>query len=728
MKKLLILIALVLLASSVSAEEMCRRTVPLAPCTTVEDVFWLSDIGSAAEEAPSRDYTAINVDLKDNEVVAVTYSQWCRWSENSPCSGDSRNNLDIYPQPNNNFTDQWPGDNVERFWIQIVPPDEINNPNYPGVAGVIDTTKQICDGSGDDADICTHTITADQDGVWQVRFGSGIVWENGDDPLWDWGVTNWQIRVQKSDGTWAEGRVWKDEWNMHDSMRGTPWIRDFYVLARSVDSPDECENMLYDGVNDCKGSLFKAKFEDIKSYYFEIVSNSTGITYNPLSGTKEFIRESIPLQPVGSTCLEDALLIPKGYNYDNTDMVPEHRIYWHEPEFFEQGKKPVIDEPLVFHPSPFGVEGDFTFKTNLDSYYEIMIELDGHDSPNYDPYSSEGKDVLLQGRAVGEEVTSVYWDGYDRSNSQVSGGDYPSILKVYTATANFPLYSFNKTDLKVEKWDDVSGAYNTENVYWYDNIVVDDTHEDYRNLDSAKSTHSWVGCGTSDGGYIRYGTNCFPTDMTVVECRTDEDIAERVYPCCPWEDECVGAEIPGRDCEFTVDTSAINLKKTYGMGDIINTWALAEFDELSGTITVSSVIGIVEIDVSGSFVEGVDPVSGPIRISSPDASRDIVITLSDPITGARILETDLSSDGSIENPQTIPADAATINFNFGSLLPEGAYELEVRVVDNPCQPCSLVKYIAVGPPDITPVPELSDLLVALMAIAAVGIIAFSKKK
>jgi len=620
----MLLLGLILLLSNSFAESMAQNE------------FWI-DIGDESDilSPPIMDYVELNVDVQNGDEITASYTQWDCWG--GACQSGE-------PQPNNVLGD-WPQDNMERFWIQFVSPSG-------------EQPKITCiDNPGID-DTCTEQIVADEDGIWKVRFGAGVMYEDNTPPsvLWAWGLRNWSITVDNQ--TPGKGRVWKDAWSIHSSVQGS-FSKDFYILAKSSNSPLDCYDKLFQSTN-CKGTVFKASFTNSQGYHWRFASNSYGTAFFPPAAEKKYLRESIPLQESYETCLDDYGLVPERYTYENTDPEPEHRIYWSAfPEFFEIENTPTITQGLAFDQFYDSTGGEFSFATDIVSFYEIIIDLD--QDGVFDPYSMGSEDIILQGTswAPGTE-TRARWSGKTKSGATASPGNYDAKLKSYTEIANFPLQDFERANFEIQKW--TGAGFIAKDVFWHDSIAGGSD-----NLPPSVATqHIW------NGVVSNAQTNCYPA-----------------APAVP------------------------DLSQTIGDQDIINTWIHGDFD-LAGDVTFSiePVVGATSILVIKELFFDNEDVEGDIIISEPDPNRAIIISLQDALTNAEVQPV----------PPDVGSHSAggDIHFNFGQ-LPEGNYKMVATVNGTPCNPCSMTKYFSVKDMPTTPVPELSFFLVALIALAVLAI-------
>ncbi|MAG21915.1 MAG: hypothetical protein CL943_01235 [Candidatus Diapherotrites archaeon] len=625
--------------------------LPLAFAEGMDDTeFYLIVDSFDIDLVPDPNYVSLNVDVKKYETIKAEYNRWFSNDNTSNCDYGNSPTVPLDRQPSSNY------------WIQFVSPSgELSN--------------ESCNLDYND---CLIPKTANEEGVWQVRFGAGITGASCDglqNQKFTWGVKNWKINIVGTN----KGRVWNDTW--HLSTRGGVFTRNFFVLAKSLDSPESCRTELFGG--DCKGELFREQFVRSDGFNWVAVSNSSGLTYSN-AGVETNLRYSVPLQRDSETCLDT--LLPERYTSTNTTIDPEHRIYLIRPEFFEKTLAPQLTQTLS-HTTFDAQKGvRFSFTTNTKVYYELILDLD-FPLNGFDPYSPGAKDVIFEGVAEGNVPVVINWHGINKIGDPVGLGQYDAYLRIYSATAHFPLLDFEMGNLSIAKLND-GGSFETQEVYWHDSIAGGSD-----NL-AGGDVHSWTGCSRPNDVSINPLTNCFPFGFDNVDCQH-----RYVFDCCP------------------ADRSEPRLDLTLGDNDLVNTWVYGDFEEVpSHSFEVHSIIGVNEIGIPTILYDG-DEFAGNIIIVNSEAGRELEVSVFDAITNQQLSTSTITLQGGASE---------TIAITFG-ILDLGNYRVVAEIADTPCLPCRKEKNIVViVKPREFNIPEIEPITILLVLFSVLLVLRFKR--
>ncbi|NMA44808.1 MAG: hypothetical protein GX950_03300 [Candidatus Diapherotrites archaeon] len=559
------------------------------------EISGMGDSNSFKCDNQSTPYTKFNVDVLKDETIVASYNQYFTMSggyvaggcnrENSTIpSGVNSNNFPPFPfkeyvnsknyayaQPNNISNDY--DCDVNKFWIQFY----LDN-DY-------DSGRLMCDDDPTKLDTCVKSFRATKSGVWEVRFGSGVVYEaihcdssaNKDSRDYNsfyferkWGIDNWDINVIPSGQTEPSlGRVWLPAWS---AAGFTDLDVNFFVLASAIGNDSamcEWEKALYGQKdwNNCYSEYFKIVLNKFSLSWSSIRTNETGIHFDNNSTLKSlpmFAYVHPDLNAIkGKTykklaeeagrsdyngCGNEYYWFNVGYETPTGFLRPSlraegsQRMYINEPAF---SKKPGDYNPSVKVTEKIdSYVFDINVGENVSKYYDIYIDVD-KDNQFFD----DSNDFVAY-RQIVNGSSSYVWNLIGPNNQKLPSGDYNYLIRFYSSLTNIPVIgSRSKLNIQLER--KIGGEMKSDLLYW------DDTEIGGELKNSGSKLRSWDGynlgrdaCDNS-GSILRY--NCFCMDKT--------PNLEKI-------------------------TAFYDLNQSVGYHDAMNTWAYGDVTEYRGGVRV----------------------------------------------------------------------------------------------------------------------------------------------
>ena len=330
----------------------------------------------------------------------------------------------------------------------------INYRDPNGNAGSCGTTGLIAnraeevagpgDGTGGTFVPCKVTVSAGQNGIWEVDFVSPDVNSAANPPptagTANWTQANtglvsaWDVTVRDSGGAPISGRVYANYYAFNIGGNGRSLSSKFYVLTK-------------------EGYQYSIDLNGTDPYGFIFFANRNGF-YEESSGDSIFRS----LQFVGPNPGQ----LPTGYGFQNPNnpdvsIYVTHKTFINPPDASLPGSanSPTGSTWLYSLPEPppvpanfqfTGIEGTpgqagtnplggtLSFDSTSQSAYSITIDLNEND------VYGDGNDRTFVGRSV-VGANSVFWDGLDGNGNPVVASTIPYKVKInqYAGEAHFPM-------------------------------------------------------------------------------------------------------------------------------------------------------------------------------------------------------------------------------------------------------------------------------------------------
>ena len=308
----------------------------------------------------------------------------------------------------------------------------------------------FCDAPQAEADRAWRTVQADIEGRYYINFVGEpeTLTSSGSS------VRFFEVDVLDPEGASVSGgRLHDDEWriNAHSFNYGT--FADFYVFA---------------DVNE-GGRVFIINFDDLRGFRYGVRANRTGI--NDHAGR--------------SWCLygdpgEDEGLCPTNVQQEGRFGTPDYAIYLTYPDP-APGPAPAPELGLVAFNDEVGSNsitpngdgnqdgGEFSFTSNVDGTYEVIIDLDG------DGELDLADDLVLRGEAHRGE-NAVAWDGRDHDGNVLAEGEYRFWVRLITAETHFPMDDIeeNRAGFLIFETEGPDGPVRPRSMFWDDRALEGD--------------------------------------------------------------------------------------------------------------------------------------------------------------------------------------------------------------------------------------------------------------
>jgi uncharacterized repeat protein (TIGR01451 family) len=241
-------------------------------------------------------------------------------------------------------------------------------------------------------------------------------------------VAAWDVTVVGTDALEKRGRVYVSYFPLTLGRLGSTFNTDFYVLTED-------------------GFQYRVNLDGLEPTTFIIFSNNKGFK---LAATDEPSYQSVPL--VGG---EQNNSLPPEFSLNGPDDPDAgtdvtHKIFLHSPAtdlpldakrpdglviWLLRPVTPPIDvTALDFTPNGNGIGGTFTFNSNQDGRYQIIVDT------NNDGVFAFDSDVVLSGDTV-PGANSVPWDGQDPQGAPVDPETcYQTIARGIAGETHIPFY------------------------------------------------------------------------------------------------------------------------------------------------------------------------------------------------------------------------------------------------------------------------------------------------
>jgi len=322
----------------------------------------------------------------------------------------------------------------------------------------------FCDAAQNPLDRPWHNYVAPEEGRYYLNFVGEpeTLTQSGSS------VRFFEVDVLDENGVSIPGgRLHDDEWrlNAHSFNYGT--YADFFVLA---------------DVND-GGRVFIINFENLRGFRYGVRANRTGVNGHP---GRSWCLYSDPGQEDG--------LCSTNTQLEGRFGTPDYPIYLNYPHPAPAPAPAPILSLVAFNdevgsnsitPDGDGNQdgGRFSFNSNVDGSYEVIIDLDG------DGEMDLADDLVLRGEARRGE-NEVEWNGQDLDGNVLPDGEYRFWVRLITAETHFPMDDIeeNSDGFLVSETEGPNGPIRPRSMYWDDRAITGDRSPNLVGADDVLTT------------------------------------------------------------------------------------------------------------------------------------------------------------------------------------------------------------------------------------------------